>query len=128
MNHYSTEETAKYNILLKHKILNITISLPNNNTMRSKGACKLNMWQNLPTRSQIMRIFPNIKHNLISISQLCNASCTALFNKTRCTIYHHQKIIWQGLWNKRNGLWKLTLNATSEDEQQISSEGKEKTN
>ena len=72
--------------------------------MQSTGACKLNILRNLPTRAQIMRIFLNIKHNLISIGQLCDAGCTALFDKTKCTIRHQQKTIWQGMRNRRNGL------------------------
>ena len=52
---------------------------------------------------------PQLSQSLLSIGQLCDHDCTAVFTKTQCTIVHKDKIILTGMRDKGNALWKIPL-------------------
>ena len=74
----------------------IEVMLPNAARMKSTHTVMLNM-DNLPPEARRVHIFPHlVSSSLLSIGQLCNAGCTALFDKQKIYIFHNGKIIMQG--------------------------------
>jgi hypothetical protein len=47
--------------------------------------------------------------SLVSIGQLCDASCKAIFDATQVIITHKNQLIISGQRDKRTGLWQLPL-------------------
>ena len=47
--------------------------------------------------------------SLLSIGQLCDDDCVAIFNKHAVSIYRNAKIILSGKRNTTDGLWDITL-------------------
>ena len=52
-------------------------------------------------------ILPSFKHSLLSVGQLCDDDCTAIFSKHQCTIYnkHNQPVV-TGIRNHTTGLYE----------------------
>jgi hypothetical protein len=60
--------------------------------------------------AKVRHIFDNLKSgSLISIGQLCNDKCVALFTKYDVKILKHGKVIITGKRNAKNGLWNIPL-------------------
>ncbi len=49
---------------------------------------------------------------LLSIGQLCNASCNVVFTANCVTIKHNNTVILQGHWTTITKLWKLDIQPT----------------
>ena len=60
-------------------------------------------------------MLPQMKYSILSISQLCDNKCKALFSEYFCDIRHTGKLIIRGIRDKQNKLWKTPI-PTSEDE------------
>ena len=60
-------------------------------------------------------ILPSFKHSLLSVGQLCNDDCTAIFSKHKCTIYNkhnkHNKPVITGIQNHTTGLYEQQMPA-----------------
>jgi hypothetical protein len=64
----------------------------------------------LASSSQGRPHFDNLKSgSLISIGQLCDDECVALFTKYGVKILKHGKVIITGKHNAKNGLWNIPL-------------------
>ena len=84
----------------------IEVLLPNKATMKSTHTALLDI-PNLPESARTTHIFPQLASgSLLSIGQLCDAGCTALFDKHKLYIFHNGKIIMQGT-RQRNKLWTM---------------------
>lgn len=88
----------------------------------SKG--HLPILKELPLPARTAHGFKNLSTNLISVGQLCDSDCTAIFKKQNCAIIHNKKVILKGTRNKRTGLWYVLL-ITSEGEKVLTSEGEQ---
>ena len=52
-------------------------------------------------------IQPSFKYSLLSVGQLCDVDCTAIFSKHKCTIYNKQnKPVITGMRNHSTGLYE----------------------
>ena len=66
----------------------------------------------LSTKAKVGHIFDSLLQSggsLISIGQLCNNDCVALFTKYDIKIYKDGKVIIVGEYNDTNGLWDIPL-------------------
>jgi len=65
---------------------------------------------NLPLSKQATEtnLFPDINHNLISIAQLCDDDCEAVFSKGEVTIYKDKEVLLHGKRNQDTKLWHLS--------------------
>ena len=55
-------------------------------------------------------ILPSFKHSLLSVGQLCDDDCTAIFSKHKCTIYNKQnKPVITGICNHSMGLYEQSI-------------------
>ena len=84
----------------------IEVLLPNSARMRSTHTALLDI-QGLPQQAKTTHIFPNLASgSLLSIGQLCDAGCTALFDKKKLYIFNKGKIIMQGT-RQKSKLWTI---------------------
>ena len=64
---------------------------------------------NLPTLSsaaKVGHVIPNLSSaSLLSIGQLCDDDCLALFNKEKVFIFQQNKLILKGKRKHSNGMW-----------------------
>ena len=101
-------------IILKNKKLTKTgpkVRLPNNSVITSTTEGYL-PFNNLPKNATQAHIFPDIKSaSLLSIGQLCDSNCTAIFTKTDLTVLNeaHDPVL-NGIRNSNDGLWDIALN------------------
>ena len=64
----------------------------------------------LSTKAKVGHIFDGLQSgSLISIGQLCNDDCVALFMKYDIKIFKDGKVIIVGERNDTNGLWDIPL-------------------
>ena len=61
----------------------------------------------LPPSATDTNIVPGINTNLTSLGQLCDAGCTAHFNKNTVTIKHGNKIVTTGYRDPTTKLWMI---------------------
>ena len=85
----------------------ITVHLPNNNTITSTTRGQL-PFKALTDSAKQAYILPSLTNSsLLSIGQLCNENCTAIFTKRLMLILHKGKIILTGNRNYSDGLWDI---------------------
>ena len=61
------------------------------------------------SKSRQAHIFPNIKHSLVSIGELCDAVCIVTFRIKYITLMYKNNIILRGWRNHQNKLWYFQL-------------------
>ena len=67
----------------------------------------------LSKQATMARIFPALKNSsLLSIGQLCDEDCLALFSKYHLIITKDNEIILKGVRNPTNGLWDVPFQTT----------------
>ena len=71
----------------------------------------------LPNTARRAHILPNIKHSLVSIGALCDASYTVTFKIKEVTVIYKYNIILLGCRYHHNKCWYFSLSAKIEDEQ-----------
>jgi hypothetical protein len=70
----------------------------------------------LPYAARQVHLFPALSCGaLLSICQLCDHGCQAVFNASTVNIIKNHKTILQGQRNPTNGMWVIQLPAPSED-------------
>ena len=85
-----------------------TAALPNNTRINASHEGTLNLHPKLKLKTLI---FPNLKNeSLLSIGQLCDQNCRAIFDKYKMHILKDNQIILQGDRDGTDGLWKINLN------------------
>ena len=84
----------------------IQVLLPNKQTLQSTHEGTLNIPE-LPIQARRAHIFPHLASgSLLSIGQLCDAGCSALFDKHKLYIFYNGKIILQGT-RQQSKLWTI---------------------
>ena len=88
------------------------VHLPNNHTLKTthQGILQLNDSPHIQTY-----VLPGMKNeSLLSIGQLCDKGCNAVFSKDKLNVYLNNKIILQRTRNTKDGLWDVPF-----DQQEI---------
>ena len=88
----------------------LRVSLPDHSTMQSTHVVDLHI-PDLPPEACIAHLFPALGDtSLISIGQLCDAGCIAIFTSDTVKIQLHDKVLLQGTRSlATNRLWTLEL-------------------
>ena len=70
------------------------VMIPNGTNITAHARYNLQL-QNVSQQASEADILPSFKHSLLSMGQLYNNDCTAIFSKHKCTIYnkHNQPVI-----------------------------------
>ena len=79
--------------------------LPNNITIAASAQGDLPLHQCLTPKALV---YPHLKsESLLSIGQLCDDGCVAVFDKEKLNIYKQKELILKGIRNKQDGLWDV---------------------
>ena len=83
----------------------IRARLPRGDIITASHTGTLNL-PSLPTEARTACIFPDLAHHsLLSLCALCDAGCTAAFDKDTATISHNNTVALQGIRNIQTNLW-----------------------
>ena len=88
------------------------VTLPNKTTLQASQQGMLPI--NTPSPAKTALILPQLTNSsLLSIGQLCDEECIAVFDKQAVNIYKNATIILQGTRNPSDGLWDISLPNTT---------------
>ena len=87
----------------------ISVTLPDNSTMTNTHEATLRIPGVSMTASKAY-VFSNMASSLLSIGQLCDDGCIALFTKSRVTIIKDNAVILMGNRDPDTKLWVIDLN------------------
>ena len=92
----------------------VDVSLPDGSIMTSTHTALLKLPAILPIGARKADIFPGLKAgSLISVGQLCDNGCKALFETTQVKIYYNDQVIMTGKRSSEtNNLWLLEIDAS----------------
>ena len=101
----------------KHELKTpIAIRNPNGTIMCATEAGDLDM-PLLPSKARKAYIVPALDSTtLISIGQLCDAGCEAIFTASALKVYHQERLVLQGKRSQDTKLWHLSLPAKQHSE------------
>ena len=83
--------------------------LPNSTVMKSTATASLDIAHELPDITRKAHIFPDVKHELVSLPVLCEAGCKAIFDKNKVSITHKHQAIIAGQRDPASSLWTIDL-------------------
>ena len=93
---------------VKPATTSITVTLPDNSTMENTHEATLRLPGVSPTASKAF-IFNDMASSLLSIGQLCDDGCIAMFDKESVVISKDNTVILQGKRNPVTKLWMVDL-------------------
>ena len=77
---------------------------PDGSRFSSTSKGQLPILNELPLSARTAHGFKNLSINLVSVGQLWDSNCTAIFKKIYCEIIHNNKVILKGNRSQRTGL------------------------
>ena len=87
----------------------IIVTQANGDTMQSTHIANMNL-PTLSSEAKIGHVIPNLSSaSLLSIGQLCDDDCLALFTKEKVFIFKQNKLLLQGKRNFFNGMWTIPV-------------------
>ena len=115
--HYLTVKCATiHKWIAKHPI---AVRLPNKQVITNTHETFVPI-PGLPESARLALIFPQLTSaSLLSIAQLCDAGCKAVFDKDTVKIIKDGKILLTGYRNFINNLWEITLGSKKTPPPQI---------
>ena len=84
------------------------MQLPNKTKIQATHTCQIDI-PVLPPQARQAHIFPQLAHALLSIGQLCDHGCTAIFDHNNVKILHNNIVILHGFRDSGTNLWKIPL-------------------
>ena len=90
-----------------------TVLLPNNESLVASHQGQLQFNDCLSDTAKTAYVLPGMTNeSLISIGQLCDDDCIAIFSKNDLNIFKNKKLVLQGKRNKTDGLWDVPSTPT----------------
>lgn len=87
-----------------------SVQVANGETIEPTKRAIIPLASEFSTKAKVGHIFEGLKSgSLISLGQLCDDDCVALFTKYDVKIYKEGKVIIVGKRNANNGLWNIPL-------------------
>jgi hypothetical protein len=91
----------------------ISVLLPDGSSIRSTHTGELNLPQ-LPPAARLCHLFPHLTTgSLLSMGQLCDHDCTAIFTKTVLHVHFNGNLLLYGLRQGPIGHWVCTVTTTN---------------
>ena len=82
------------------------VMIPNGANITAQAHYNLQL-ANVSHKASEADILPSFKHSLLSVGQLCDDNCTAIFSKNKCTIYNKRnEPVITGIHNHSMGLYE----------------------
>jgi len=119
--HYINEKTPQTPVHVPTHSLP-TVKLPDGSTISATHAAELPLPNVLSKQATLAYSFPTMSNPLISIGQLCDDGCTAIFTASKCYVVKENALdtssleslsILQGDRNCATNLWYFNLNSSS---------------
>ena len=108
-----TSHYLKTNSVINHRIhAPIQVKQPDGSHITSKNKGEIPILGELPQHAKSAHGFNELQTNLLSIGQLCDSNCIALFDKRKCRIIHNNKTVISGDRNHQTGLWEIPFNTS----------------
>ena len=102
-----------------------TATLPDGSSIKATQQGHLNMANDLQFPALV---FPSLNsESLLSIGQLCDLGCIAVFDKNKLQIFKGPNLVLSGKRNHTDGLWDVPFRNTSDKINYIISKNKNKT-
>ena len=87
----------------------IIVTQANGDTMQSTHIANMNL-PTLSSEAKIGHVIPNLSSaSLLSIGQLCDDNCLALFTKEKVFIFKQNTLLLKGQRNNFNGMWTIPV-------------------
>jgi hypothetical protein len=84
--------------------------LPNNDTIQASQTGKLPLHPSLSDNATTAHFLDGITNSsLISLGQLCDDNCIAIFTKQKMHVYKDNTCVLSGTHNHTDGLWDIPL-------------------
>jgi hypothetical protein len=91
-----------------------TVRVTSGHTLVATKQVQIPLAKELSSAATTGHIFPNLQSgSLVSIGQLCDDNCVALFAKSDMAIYKDGAIIIRGKRDATNGLWSMPLDPST---------------
>ena len=88
--------------------------LPNKETITATHKGSLPMFANLSKNETDAFVYPKLTNeSLLSIGQLCDDGCLAIFSERHLHVLKNKKVIIEGDRNLKDGLWDVNLSSTT---------------
>ena len=104
--------TSRDKPILSHvsKSTSTAVVLPNRTALASNTVGTLNLHPNISAKASQAHILPGLTNSsLLSIGQLCDDGCIAIFHKLHLNIYKNAQLVLYGMRNFKDGLWDVKL-------------------
>ena len=111
--HYfkATDSAALRNV--KPALQGPAVTLPDLSTIQASANGQLNLHPSLSKQATTAHVFDGLTNaSLLSVGQLCDDNCTAIFDKAAMKIVKNGMTIIQGERNNVDGLWDIALPLT----------------
>ena len=94
--------------------------LPDGTIISPRETGEINDLNGLTKKAKTAYVHPALNStSLISIGQLCDDNCTAIFNKDNLKITKNNRTILKGYRNRNDGLWDIPLMPKHQNSVQI---------
>jgi hypothetical protein len=108
--HYLHPSAAPHCLNLQHTHNGPSVQVANGDKIETTLRATIPLAPELSDQAKEGHIFHNLQSgSLISIGQLCDDDCVALFTKYHVKLYKNGKVIIVGKRNSANGLWTIPL-------------------
>ena len=115
--HYLMQSDEKHCTDINNVTNGPLVKMPNNNYIRGSRSMSLQLHPTLSQGAQKAHSFDTLKSgSLISIGQLCDDDCVAIFTKYDLRVMKDGTLIIKGKRNKANGLWHIPLSPSNESQ------------
>ena len=89
------------------------VNLPNSQIIQANLRGKVPQLKRLGNDASEAHVFEHLKNALlVSIGQLCDQDCIAVFDKQKLHIFRHGELVLDGVRNHVDGLWDIVFNPT----------------
>ena len=108
--HYFVPDAAPHCHDIQHTSTGPSVQVANGHNIKTTQRATIPLAKELSEQAKTGHIFDHLKScSLISIGQLCNNDCVALFTKYHVNIFKNGQCIIGGQQNQSNGLWNIPL-------------------
>ena len=107
--HYIKKDDKKYLQNCTASSRKNSIFLPDGHTITSTYQGQLPLPSHLAAKTKVAKVLPSLHNSLLSIGQLCDDNCIAVFHKRYFFLLKNLKVLLRGLRNFSDGLWDVTL-------------------
>ena len=91
-----------------------SVLLPNGDTLQATQKALIPINDTLSVQAQQTYIFPGLENaSLLSIGQLCDDGCQALFDNNYLHVFKNSHLILRGFRNTQDGLWDVSFGPTA---------------